>query len=89
MIDIKINDYRITQDSRNYILSFRKVQEKDSKKRKAGDVYYDNELYFSKLDILLERLVMCELRKKGIYVLKDLINEIKDIREWFKDIINK
>jgi len=82
MMDIEFGDYRITADDRQYILqSGGYVQKKDTRQKKGG-IYYRKYRYFAQIEHLLNALMSDHVRESDATTLKEVVEAVREAREW-------
>lgn len=77
--------YRISSDSRQYIISEERICQKDGKKMQKGDKYYVDIAYISSLPVLFNRLVELNIRESNVSTLEELKYLYTEVYEWLKD----
>jgi len=81
-VHIEENLY-IESDEYQFIL-----KEYTSKVDKHGRELYKTHGYFSKLEHVLHKLVRMKIKESNATTLKELLKEIKELKEYFKDKID-
>lgn len=87
-MNIEIGDYRITNDSLQYILSEKKMHSEKSKT--PGAFYYTNETYHKNLDDVINWVIQARLLKSDATTLVELKNDLQtirdDVRGYFEEV---
>ena len=87
-MNIEIGDYRITNDSLQYILSEKKIYSKKSET--PGVIYYTNETYHKNLDDVINWVIRARLLKSDATTLVELKNDLQvirdDVKRYFEEV---
>ncbi len=83
-MNIKIGDYRLRSDSRNYIVS-----SAEKKRDKKGNEFYEKCTYHPSIENAISNILQRRLKKSEATSIGGLLKEIKNIRGELKDIFKE
>jgi len=82
----KNKTYKVTCDSRQYMIKEERTVQKDTKKSKKGDKYYLELAYLSSLESLISKLIDMEIKESEAETLKELRDDYQEVASWVRGL---